>query len=448
MGAPLISVIIPCFDYEQWVGAAVRSALAQDWPAIEVIAVDDGSTDGTPEVLASFGDAIRVIRRPNGGLNAATSTGFEAATGEFITLLDADDEWQPDRCRLLAEALIATPEAGLAYGDMEVIDTEGTVIVESFREGFKLPVADGNVLGDLLSGNVISAGALMVRASLRERFHPIPEHAAWQDWWIASRVAEVAGVVAIDAPVNRYRHHEANMNLGQHGARFVEICRTEAPFRRWLLTTVDPGLVSPRDLFLGVANYDHHLRKIAEADGSTVDDVVAPTAEDRAKADELIREGLRVLAADGPAAAMAPITRAAALVPSSLEARVLLDDLLLTAEGPVEPAPEPRRIAVAVSAPDALDKRGLLAAWARAFSGDDDVTLVVVGLRQRVDDLIAAAARHGLDQPDAADVVTLEERHPAAVAARLGRETDAVVTSAAEVDALAAALRRRSAVTA
>src|SRR3954469_1740422 len=104
MAAPLVSVIIPCFNYEQWVGAAVRSALAQDWPAIEVIAVDDGSTDGTPEVLASFGDAIRVIRRPNGGLNAATSTGFEAATGELITFLDADAAWQTTPRRLLLPA--------------------------------------------------------------------------------------------------------------------------------------------------------------------------------------------------------------------------------------------------------------------------------------------------------------------------------------------------------
>jgi hypothetical protein len=302
-------------------------------------------------------------------------------------------------------------------------------------------VAAGNVLGDLLSGNVISAGALMVRASLRDRFHPIPEVAAWQDWWIASRVAEVAGVVAIDAPVNRYRHHEANMNLGQHGERFIEICRTEVPFRRWLLTTVDPALVSPRDLFLGVANYDHHLRKIAKACGGTVDDVVAPTAQERAAADAYVQEASEVLRTEGPAAAMAPLTRAAALVPSSLEARVLMDDVLLTAEGPVDDVPEPRRIAIAVSAADALDQPGLLQAWARAFSARDDITLIVTGLRQRTDDLVAAAARCGLDRADAADVMTLEERHPAAVEVRLGRLLDGWVASPADVEALAAGAR-------
>ena len=264
MTVPTVSVIIPCFNYERWVAGAVRSALDQDWPAIEVIAVDDGSTDRTPEILASFGDAIRVIRRPNGGLNAATSTGLEAATGEFLTFLDADDEWGPDRCRLLAEALIAAPNAGLVYGDMEIIDTQGRTRVASFREDQGIDAVGGRVLGRLLAGNFISAGSLMVRSSLRSRFHPIPDFAAWQDWWIATRVAEVADVLPIDAVVNRYRDHGGNMNLGVSGPAFVELCRTELAFRRWLLTALDPAHATAKELVTGLVVYDSQLNRVAK----------------------------------------------------------------------------------------------------------------------------------------------------------------------------------------
>src|SRR5204863_881267 len=118
-------------------------------------------------------------------------------------------------------------------------------------------------------------------------------------------------------------------------------------------------------------------------------------------------------------AAMAPLTRAAALVPSALETRVLMDDALLTADGEADEVPEPRRVAIGVSAADALDQPGLLEAWAAAFGARDDITLIVTGLRNRTDDLLAAAARCGLDRVDAADVMTLEERHPVSVEVRL-----------------------------
>src|SRR4051794_8286604 len=445
MTHPTVSVIIPCFNYEQWVAGAVRSALEQDWPAIEVIAVDDGSTDGTPEVLASFGDAIRVIRRPNGGLNAATSTGMEHATGEFITFLDADDEWQPNRCRVLAEALIANPDAGLAYGDMEVVDTDGRTVAPSFREAYRIEPRAGRVLGRLLAGNFISAGSLMVRSSLRELYHPIPDVAAWQDWWIASRVATVADVVPIAEPVNRYRLHGTNMNLGQTGEGFAKLCRTELPFRRFLLTTTEASLVSAGDLVAGLGAYDHHLAALAQLDRRPVS-VVAPTSEqERAQADAAYAEGLDALEADGAERALPALVRAAALVPGWGEVRALIEDLVPVIAGEVEPAPEPRRLPVALDAHTALSTPAVLTAWAHAFSGADDVSLVVCGLREsaHVHMLVALAEQCGLDRPDAADVITVEERHPAAVAARLGRSLAATVADAASVPALATALREQ-----
>jgi glycosyltransferase involved in cell wall biosynthesis len=96
---PLVTAIIPSYNYGQFVTEAVDSALAQTTP-VEVIVVDDGSTDDTQERLAPYGDRIRVIRQPNAGLSAARNTGIREARGEWIALLDADDYWHPNKTEL------------------------------------------------------------------------------------------------------------------------------------------------------------------------------------------------------------------------------------------------------------------------------------------------------------------------------------------------------------
>jgi len=88
---PLISVVIPCFNDERHLSEAIRSALEQTYPRVEVIVVDDGSTDGSLAVAQSFGDQVTVLRKPNGGLASARNFGMREASGTFITFLDSDD---------------------------------------------------------------------------------------------------------------------------------------------------------------------------------------------------------------------------------------------------------------------------------------------------------------------------------------------------------------------
>src|SRR6478736_9164920 len=123
---PFVSCVICAYDYEGYVAEAVESALAQDYPRerFEVVVIDDGSTDRTPEVLASFGDAIRVVRQENAGLTAATARGIREARGELIALLDADDAWRPDKLRRQVP-LFERPEVGLAFTDKELVDERG-----------------------------------------------------------------------------------------------------------------------------------------------------------------------------------------------------------------------------------------------------------------------------------------------------------------------------------
>ncbi len=94
---PLVSVIIPTYNRATTVGLSIDSALAQTYRPLEIIVVDDGSTDATHDTLLSYGDRIRPIRRENGGPSAARNTGAAAASGEIIAFLDSDDLWIPDK---------------------------------------------------------------------------------------------------------------------------------------------------------------------------------------------------------------------------------------------------------------------------------------------------------------------------------------------------------------
>ena len=86
-----ISVIIPCYNSGTHLAQAIDSVLAQTCPASEIIVVDDGSTDDSPAIMARYGDRIRVVRQANAGLPAARNAGIQAATGEWLAFLDADD---------------------------------------------------------------------------------------------------------------------------------------------------------------------------------------------------------------------------------------------------------------------------------------------------------------------------------------------------------------------
>jgi glycosyltransferase involved in cell wall biosynthesis len=110
-----ISVVIPSYNCGSTLARSIASALAQTYPPLEVIVVDDGSTDDTAAVAGSFGPAVRYIRQPNAGPSAARNTGLRAAAGEWIALLDADDTWAPRKLELQSAALMKTRDAVLAY---------------------------------------------------------------------------------------------------------------------------------------------------------------------------------------------------------------------------------------------------------------------------------------------------------------------------------------------
>ena len=113
-GSPPVTCCIPSCNSAATLPVTLHSVLEQTWPRIEIIVVDDGSRDGTPEVLARCAGRVRGIRQPNGGLAAARNTGCSAATGEFIALLDADDLRTPERIGAQGTFMAARPDVVLS----------------------------------------------------------------------------------------------------------------------------------------------------------------------------------------------------------------------------------------------------------------------------------------------------------------------------------------------
>ncbi|HRP94675.1 MAG TPA: glycosyltransferase [Rhodocyclaceae bacterium] len=110
-----ISVIMPCFNAETFVAEAVDSVLGQTYPNIELIVVDDGSTDGSREILAAYGDRITVIPQSNSGPYHARNLGLRHASGAYVAFLDADDWWRRDFVETMHVALETRPDCALAY---------------------------------------------------------------------------------------------------------------------------------------------------------------------------------------------------------------------------------------------------------------------------------------------------------------------------------------------
>ena len=189
-----ITAFITCYNREGRVGDAVRSALEQDFPPSEVLIVDDGSTDGSAEVLRSFGSRVRVIRTPNRGFSLALNRGLAEATGDWIAFLDSDDVWKPNKLRRQVEAIRAFPAADLVFCDMEVVRAGAIEIPSRFalggvygseqvREGSLLHF-DRSLFVPMLSSSRVFTSAVMARRTLpglrfREDFRCCTDWPTW-----------------------------------------------------------------------------------------------------------------------------------------------------------------------------------------------------------------------------------------------------------------------------
>jgi glycosyltransferase involved in cell wall biosynthesis len=116
MSDPLITVIIGAYNAERYLSEAIESVIGGTYRNLELIVVDDGSTDRTGEIAESYGDRVRCIRQPNGGMAASRNRGIAAANGDYLAFLDADDRFRPDKLERQLAIFDADPELDIVYG--------------------------------------------------------------------------------------------------------------------------------------------------------------------------------------------------------------------------------------------------------------------------------------------------------------------------------------------
>lgn len=225
-----VSVIVPTYNYGRFIASALDSVRAQTYADWECVVVDDGSTDGTGEIVASVAardPRVRYVAQANAGPSAARNTGLGLTTGEFVQFLDADDLIGPRKLQRQIDLMHDHPEADLAYGGVRYFSGEAGISLPSKSDWLEMPAlrspsGPGHViLPTLLRDNIMVVEAPLLRRSLVERLAGLdPRLHRMEDWEFWLRCA-LAGAVFLQDPttdpecLSYVRVHGANSSQDQ-----------------------------------------------------------------------------------------------------------------------------------------------------------------------------------------------------------------------------------------
>jgi teichuronic acid biosynthesis glycosyltransferase TuaG len=198
----LVSIIIPAYNAEKYLRDTIDSAFAQTYSNFEIIVVDDGSTDRTKNILAEYGNKIRVVRQTNKGSAAACNAGVAVASGTWVCFLDADDIWLPNKLALQVERCkgsVISHTDSVCFGD--------AIVGEIRRSSFEPPYS-GQVLKELLVVNFISKSTVMMRRDVFNHYGGFDEsYVTCEDWPFWINVCAEHELGYLPEAMVRYRVH-------------------------------------------------------------------------------------------------------------------------------------------------------------------------------------------------------------------------------------------------
>lgn len=223
---PHVSVIIPAYNNGQFIDFTLQSIFRQTYPKekIEIIVVDDGSTDNTAEILERYRERLLFIRQNNKGIANARNRGMSLAQGEIITFFDADDIWYEERIGKIVERFRERQDCGIVYHPIELIDTSNKTIYTNFYKayGYKEGLS-GWITNKMLYGQIFCGGSSFAfKKEVLERTYPIPEDIQRGiDYYMAVISSCFAPVEYIPEILGKYRFHGKNITMlaGQRNYR-------------------------------------------------------------------------------------------------------------------------------------------------------------------------------------------------------------------------------------
>jgi glycosyltransferase involved in cell wall biosynthesis len=214
---PVVTVLVDTYNHERFIEEALASVLGQDFPPeqMEILVVDDGSTDRTPEIVRKFAPRVRLIRKENGGQASAFNAGISEAQGEIVAFLDGDDWWAADKLKRVVEAMAADPEVGIVGHGIIMVKRDGHNETEVLREGFRFQA-------DTLEGarlfrlrrSLLGTSRMTIRTEVLRRIGPVPNSIVIEaDEYLFTLAAALCVAKILPKPLAYYRLHDANLFL-------------------------------------------------------------------------------------------------------------------------------------------------------------------------------------------------------------------------------------------
>lgn len=225
---PRVSVVIPCFNTERYVAATLRAVLAQSDAALEVIVVDDGSTDGSAALIEREFPQVSLIRRANAGVAAARNAGIEAATGEWVAFCDADDIWLPGKLAAQFEAMSTAPGCRMSYTAWQVWassepEPDPTLLQRLAQEpsGPNWAGATGWLYPELLLDCVVWTSTVLMQRSLLAEIGGFDAGLRiGEDYDLWLRASRVTRIERVARPLALYRQHPGNITRSAPRANY------------------------------------------------------------------------------------------------------------------------------------------------------------------------------------------------------------------------------------
>ena len=204
---PLVSIVTPAYNQAEYLADTIESVLAQDYPNIEYIVLDDGSTDSTPEVLRAYEGRVRIERHANIGQAATLNKGWASAKGEFLAYLSSDDRLLPNAVSRLVDALRAAPAASVAYSDFYLVDADGCRLREVRAEDFDSERLTVDLVCQPAVGAIFRREVWSREGGWNENYRQVPDF----EFWL--RAQRLGDFVRVPELLSEYRVHEGSASF-------------------------------------------------------------------------------------------------------------------------------------------------------------------------------------------------------------------------------------------